>query len=978
MSQPDEPADAVGGPVYQQVVIATGGFAYGVMGADLHVIQGDGPVYVLTEHHADALPQDVGGIPAQPGQLLAAQRRVVGFSDRDREWETLSTWRDGNGARMAAMWLHGPGGQGKTRLAIEFADASASASWKVVIAEHGAGRKQPRGQDLQIQDSVGLLLIIDYADRWSLDDLRWLFSNALLDHQVPTRLLLLARSTGPWPAIRGSLTQRRAATSELQLAAVAHNATTQDRRRIFTTARDCFASRYGITDPTRIKAPPSLQHPSFGNILSLHMAALVRVDAYARGLIPPRDPADLSAYLLDREYMHWESMYESGLRGADFQTPRGVMARVVFTAALAGPATYEGGTALLDSLALEVHTARLLTDHVYCYPTPNEETVLEPLYPDRLAEDFLALTLPGAKTMNSTIGAARWAAATLRILTARPSQGSVPTHIARTVTFLAAAAGPDRWPHVARHLNTLLRTDPALALAAGNGALALLAKVPDLEVEALTAVAETFPDTGVPGLAPGIADLTARLASERLSRTSDHEERSRIYMDLGHRLSNADRHGEALEAAFDAVDALDAAGVSSGATYARALQNKGAVLYSNRRFREAVEHTRRACAKWRSLAIDGTAFLREFAHSLGNLGTHLQAVGEHREALTVCTQAVRILRFLNDDDELRDTGHQQVISAADLADGLGRLGSAYFRLGYREQAFEAARDVVALYTWLESLEFTIGRNLHDHSHDFEPALAQALEALGGYLAESERPHEALEPLRKAADLHKKLAQEHADLYETRAADSLSNLAAIQAKLERNQEARESLENLLETYERLAATRGRTMFVPDIARVLNNLGPVYAALGQHDLALETAERSAAAYRLLADEDPVNYEFDFTRALNNLGQRQSAGALHPQAADTLAEAVQIRRRLAAAEPAAYEPQLARTLASYAQVTLAAGRHDAAQTAVREALRVADRWAKSEPDTYSGLQNMIRDLADRILRARNDVQQSESPFP
>jgi hypothetical protein len=702
------------------------------------------------------------------------------------------------------------------------------------------------------------------------------------------------------------------------------------------------------------------------------MAALVSVDAHARGLIPPQDPANLSAYLLDREYTHWESMYKGGLLGADFQTPRSVMARVVFTAVLAGPATYESGTALLDSLALEVHTARLLTDHLACYPARDEAAVLEPLYPDRLAEDFLALILPGPKATSSTIGSDPWAGSTLRILTAHSPRVPVPMHISRTVTFLAAAAGPDRWPHVARHLNTLLRTDPQLALAAGNGALSLLAEVPDIEVEALEAIANTFPDTGVPGLAPGMADLTARLARERLSRASDHAERTHIYLDLGHRLSNAGRHGEALEAVSEAVAALEAAGVSSGATYARALQNKGAALHTNRRFREAVEHTRRACAKWQLLAIDGTAYLRDFAHSLGNLGTQLQAVGEHREALTVCTQAALILRRLHEDEALRDNRHQLVISAADLADGLGRLGSVYFRLGYRKEAIEAAKDVVAMYTWLNSLEFTIGHNLHDHSHDFEPALAHALDTLGGYLAESERPREALEPLRRATDLYKNLAQEHADLYKASEADSLSNLAAIQASLGLNQEARESLEYLLETYESLAAAQGRTIFAPDIARVLINLGPVYDALGQHNRALETAERSTAAYRSLAYEDSANYEFDFTRALNNLGQRQSAMGLHPEAAASLAEAVQIRRRLAAAEPAAYSPQLARTLASYAQITLAAGRADEALTAAREALRIADHWANSEPDTYNGLQNMIRNLVDRIPCARNDEPQ------
>jgi hypothetical protein len=40
----------------------------------------------------------------------------------------------------------------------------------------------------------------------------------------------------------------------------------------------------------------------------------------------------------------------------------------------------------------------LLDDAQYCYPSARSDTVLEPLYPDRLGEDFIGLTTPNSAT----------------------------------------------------------------------------------------------------------------------------------------------------------------------------------------------------------------------------------------------------------------------------------------------------------------------------------------------------------------------------------------------------------------------------------------------------------------------------------------------------------------------------------------------------------------------------------------------------
>jgi hypothetical protein len=96
---------------------------------------------------------------------------------------------------------------GKTRLAAD----SARTGWKVIDAVHGTDTHAPApgSQDLRLDDTEGVLILIDYADRWPLTDLRWLFQNTLLRQGIPARVLLIARSASAWPTVRVKLAKLR-------------------------------------------------------------------------------------------------------------------------------------------------------------------------------------------------------------------------------------------------------------------------------------------------------------------------------------------------------------------------------------------------------------------------------------------------------------------------------------------------------------------------------------------------------------------------------------------------------------------------------------------------------------------------------------------------------------------------------------------------------------------------------------------------
>ncbi|MDW5328381.1 hypothetical protein [Plantactinospora sp. KLBMP9567] len=216
------------------------------------------------------------------------------------------------------------------------------------------------------------------------------------------------------------------------------------------------------------------------SVLDIHMAALVAVDAHQSGRRPSPDRSGLTGYLLDREHWNWVNRYGhpgdelTGGRRRDYLTPASEMHQVVFAAGLAGPVSTVFGRRLVDALCpdLSVDTASALADHAACYP-PAAGTVLEPLYPDRLTEDFLALTIPGH---DADYLAQSWATHTVSRLADLGTEADEVRAATRAVTFLVAAA--ERWTHLpGACLNAVLERRPGLAVRAGPGTVRVVAEL---------------------------------------------------------------------------------------------------------------------------------------------------------------------------------------------------------------------------------------------------------------------------------------------------------------------------------------------------------------------------------------------------------------------------------------------------------------------------------------------------------------------
>ncbi|MFE4369819.1 tetratricopeptide repeat protein [Streptomyces sp. NPDC056835] len=940
--QPGRPWDPDEQPHLEQNVTAVGGFAYGVIGASLHIF-GDGVPLYLLENWRPAPDTDPEFLRELPSRMLNARFAVVEFTGRHAELADLHRWcRDG--PRLAARWLHGPGGQGKSRLAARFAAEAVGMGWKVVTATHGPGAvlPPPGSQDLRQDGASGLLLIVDYADRWPPTHLAWLLSNALLHRPgVRARVLLLARTADAWPALRASLTNQQAGTSSQYLEPLDPEAG-GSRHRMFTVARRAFAAHYGLGAPSAVPAPRGLDHPDFGLTLAVHMAALAAVDAYAAGRRTPEGAANLTLYLLDREHAHWARLYGDATHELDpaqrtYRTAPEVMRRAVFTAALTGPLAHSTATAVLTSL--DVGPAeQVRDDHTACYPPSgsNATAVLEPLYPDRLAEDFIALSLPGH---HADYPAMNWASDAVRTLLGRDDAGAAPAWASRAVTFMLAAA--ERWPHVTTgHLYPLLREDPRLAVDAGSTALAGLARQEHLDTSLGQAVAEHFPTLRHVDLDAGMAALTARLGEQVIAETPLEDEAQRpvlralIRSDTAVRHSYAGQYDLAVAAMERAVADFEAAAVTKSGFepyLANALTGLGNYLHRQGRTVDALAASERAVALLRKWAdIQPTVHGLNLAQSLSNLGLWLAGTGRHAEAGPALAEAVALLRPAAEADPDEHDRH--------LASALHNLGGWLASEGRRAEALDTTREALAIRRRLAAAR----------PETYEPDLADLLSNLARDLAGMGRRAEALAASAESAEVYVRLAHRNPAAHEGALAAALSNLSVDLAEAGRLEEALAENERETAILRRLAET-SPAAYEPSLSQALDNRGLWLADLGRPAEGLAATREALAIRRRLWQACPTAYEAALATTLSNLGINLVRAGRPAEGLEPTSQAVATLRRLAQANPAAHEPELARCLTNLGLLLTLLNRHDEALPLTEEAASLWERLAAADPAAH-----------------------------
>ncbi|MEV4328481.1 tetratricopeptide repeat protein, partial [Microbispora rosea] len=808
---------------------------------DLIVYGGEEP-YRWALWPAPAPPPATGEARAQPSELLRASHALVAFTGRHDLLAELADWRDaGTGQDVAVRLIHGPGGQGKTRLAGHVAHLWRQQGWVVLAAHHRRDRSTAADFEVPAFDeAAGVLVVVDYAERWDTADLLTLLRDAHVSGRVPVRVLLLARPAGTWwDSLKGRMQRDLSLVPSRRELAPLERESGITRAGLFAAARDRFAELLRVPGAGAVAAPPALErHDAYQLVLTVHMAALAAVLAAERGQAVPVDPARVSEFLLARERDHWEAM-ASLRRDRPLATSPEAMGQIVYTATLTGRLGYDDGKAALARAEVESTQAigQLLKDHALCYPpaaasgpgpaSPEggsaahaSATVLEPLYPDRLGEDFLALSTPGHSYDFPVDLWARTAPARLLAPPAGadggPGENGVPVWARHAVTTLIEAA--HRWPHLAqRQLYPLLADAPHLAVHAGGAALARLAGLDDIDMRLLAAIEAMLPGHPHIDLDIGAAAVASRLAEHRLAAATDPAACAYIHDALAARLSHAGLHARALTEGYRAVRLWrQLAALNPDAhlpDLALSLHNHALRLAEVGRRAEAVPFSEEALRLYGELAaLKRDAYLPGLAVSLRHHAALLAGVGRRAEAVPVSAEAVRLGRELA---ELDRDAH-----LPDLAMSLNNHATWLAGVGRRAEAVPFSGEALRL-----------NRELAELNRDAcLPGLAASLNNHAALLAEVGRRAEAVPFSGEALRLNRELAELNRDACLPGLAGSLNNHAMRLAEVGRRAEAVPFSEEALRLYGELAALN-RDAHLPDLAASLNNHAALLAEVGR---------------------------------------------------------------------------------------------------------------------------------------------------
>jgi tetratricopeptide (TPR) repeat protein len=768
-----------------QVGVATGDGRVVQAGRDAYVSQ-ERPAYRLA-----ALPGQPSQLPPedarrQPSRLLDPRRRVVTFAGRDAELGELASWLDGP-ERVAVRLINGSGGQGKTRLAQHFARLSADRGWQVHVAypaDHAGS-----GEAVTATSQEGLagkvLIVVDYAERWALDHLLGMISDIQGQERDGLRFLLLGRPAGRWwyglsHRLEGG---HGLATDTLQLPVLA--VSPDERLTAFVRARDCFAEALGVPDAAAVSAPGTLDDDAYGVALTIHMAALAALDAHAHAEAAPDDPGRLSEYLLRRELVYWQDLHRRG--GEVPVVDANTMGRAVFTAALTGPHPHAQGATVIKRVSLAddpVAVERILDAHALCYPPRDQAMVLEPLLPDRLAEDFLALATPGHPY---AYPADAWTATSLRLLFSADEGDDAGTpsqpYARQALTMLIETAA--RWEHVARnHLGPLLREQPRLALSAGGAALITLAGIRHLDPAVLEAIEEHLPRQHI-DLDMGIAALTERLTEHLLPAAADQAEQARLHLALGIRkgiAGLADQAAGSLEQAVALFRTLPASqAVAARTDLASALTQLGIAYLHLGRGDDAVPVLEEAA----SLREQATPDAEGLATTLDMLQVAMSHTGRRQEALELSRiVAEGWRRYAPKGNEASAQRGRALLNRGNrLAEERGTSGTA-------REAMAATKEAVAIFRRLAA----------DDPGTYSPDLARSLLNLSGDLGQAGQRENARKAIAEAVALYREMSQVNPAAFQADYGNALFNFGTLLAKARHYQDAYAALSETLSVFQ----------------------------------------------------------------------------------------------------------------------------------------------------------------------------------
>jgi tetratricopeptide (TPR) repeat protein len=781
--------------------------------------------------------------PLGSAALLSPRRGtpIVPFLGRAQGRAELLEWcttTDGRYPRdVRYRLLTGPGGLGKTRLAVQLiADLEALTAkepWDCLFIEQGKERAAVRVRRAHARDRP-LLFVVDYAE--NRPELRELLTEALNDTGT-IRILMLARTVESWwkdltdtPGDLGALLVAGYDNQDLP----ENDAAPQ---LLLDSAAAAFATELGVQTPevnlTGIRSRP--------RALDISAAALVAVLNQAEQDKPVQQVKAEAVFdeLLRHESKHWERC-ANDLQIADTFTS--VMRETAVVAAvLLGAATRDDAVDLATRAREVFPHERHPDTHAVAvwlrktYPAATRESWAEPMQPDRLAEylvrRFLSARDQPVHWRDESILHRR--TALLERLNAAQATGAM-TVLHRSATDSSRTDGRELTLQAIEHLVAHLPHDFDV-LEPVHGAVPFLSTM----------------------LAPTRLRLALQLHYAAQEHDLDDGRRARVLHELALAYQGVGRPSDALPHALEAVAIFDELNASVSDRYtpilATSLTTLSIVLAHLGRPDEALPLTQVAIEIYEDLARDSDRYTQDLAGSLSNLGVWLADLGRPAEALPPTERALSLYQALPRADRERAT--------PDLAAALSNLGNRLAAAGRPADALPPTQQAAALYEEL----------VRTDRDRFAPEAARTLRNLAMRLTDAGRTPEALQPVRQAVNFYTELRLLNEGRFTHELAASLFVLTAVLVDLGHTVEALPPAQQAADIYNDLVR-EDPDRFTPDASRMAAQLSMFGVQLGDQGRwadALPAWRRAAVLYEVLMGVDRETFASELATSLSMLG-------------------------------------------------------------------------------------------------------------
>jgi hypothetical protein len=803
-------------------------------------------------------------------KLLRAEEAIIPFDKkRDPFLQEQMGWVKDFEFPMAIRLITGPGGVGKTRLALEMCERLNIEGWEVGFLRGDCDIGQARELAVKISSSKKqYFIVLDYAETRQVILLALLSEILEQKNKSIVRILLIARDGGEWWNLLSAKESRceafltgMASTGPFEMPNL--HPLESERKDAYQIALNTFAIHLSIPAPQHF---PQLEEEHFSHPLYIQMAALIAL----RGERPKSAEA-LTRTLVGHERRYWRKSLTNMATSDDVVEENAALLMVLATLAN-GIATSREIEKVWNSAGGDARLLKpLFKSLIPLYPGRQG---LQGWKPDLLGEALIGQVLlgDGIAVLDAVLGRGdRWL---------RRNCFTVLARMLRNRTDISDIIEEALLKNFVRCIDDVVATcldTPSILPTIVEKSFSRLPKVTRWQAVGLLEKHvrhDTLPLTG-------LDVLVSKVALEKISKFEGKEpldykvNRAIALSNLAIALDRDGQISEALDVAMQALEINERLVAGDAGRYeerlAGILNTCTNLLAQQGRAEDALRLSARGLVIRRQMVKDGRGEL-ELANSLNNYSACLSKFGKVEEVIAVTAETVHIARKLAKVDSKNYNWH--------LALFLVNYAAALLDRGSDDDALVASQEALEIHRELAKV------NPARYEHDY----ARSLGAYASYLSTQGAVDDALIASTEALEINKRLARAKPNRFEADFAAALENQSNRLIFKKKWHVALEASKDAVLIRRRLAAVNPERFGI-ELGTSLSNHALCLLDNGLISDSLEFGNEAILLKEIAASDFPERYEGDLAMTLGNQSLTYASNGEWAKALELCSRALEI---------------------------------------------------------------------------------------